>query len=150
MVDTRAKARVSSVVLSINKGERMSDYRLISLEDARDAIDAAIAERGENYRYPVHEKASGCEYVTTEGRGDCGVGVCLLSWGVPAAFFWEAQGNGDFRNTQEFDRMENEVPGLKFTPEAVRYLTEFQFVQDAGNSWGYAKMAAESRVGIES
>lgn len=125
--------------------------RLITLQDARDAVDAAIASRGEDYVYQS-ETGMECTYVRL-AKPDCGVGVCLIeSWGVPLEFFDETYTVGGFelnRNSQSFDQMRHFIPGLTFETDAVTFLTAFQRVQDLDSTWGEARRKANASVGIE-
>lgn len=125
--------------------------RLITLQDARDAVDAAIASRGEDYVYQSETEME-CTYVK-DGKPDCGVGVCLIeSWGVPLEFFYGTYPVGGIelnRNSQDFSQMFRSIPGLTFELDAVTFLIAFQRVQDMNFTWGEARQKANASVGIE-
>ena len=125
--------------------------RLITLQDARDAVDAAIASRGEDYVYQSETEME-CTYVRL-AKPDCGIGVCLIeSWGVPLEFFDGTYTVGGLelnRNSQDFSQMFRSIPGLTFELDAVTFLIAFQRVQDMNFTWGEARQKANASVGIE-
>ena len=129
----------------------------ITLSVAKDLVDKAIALRGEEFVYYRGRKAD-CMYVHhdevwNEVREDyepaengaqpgCLVGLALNLHGVPLEVMEDHEGNDA---TALLDALENDnvVP---HDSEAARFLYLAQVAQDRGESWGFARSEATTRL----
>ncbi len=133
--------------------------RLITLEDARQAAEAAVARKGEDYVYEKHDKS--CIYVTYDKAYDelaeeyvisegtqapsCLVGHMLIdSWGVDPELFAPSGGTENIENNMPVDEVIHYTSSLEFTPEALNYMTLLQQQQDLGEAWGWVLSYAET------
>jgi len=137
----------------------------INLAKAKEMIAGVVAERGEDYVYPmnnctyIHEAGkkryqrddSLSGYTPEEDEPGCGVGLAVINLGVPLEWFKEGavledeveigtNNNGDVRTLA----WNLEGQGVaKMTDSAITYLKAFQLKQDDGIPWGQAKDYAD-------
>lgn len=107
-------------------------------QEINEALKKALAEKGEDYVYPLSEKHDrGCMYATDEGAPSCIVGHVLhtldpeLFAGVAK---WERMKST--LDTAMGDVVRRFHPDLH--PDQVKALSYAQVAQDRGQSWGYA------------
>src|SRR6478736_924970 len=138
----------------------------INLAKAKEMIAGVVAERGEDYVYPmnnctyIHEADKPRRlrdvyegsYTPEEDEPGCGVGLAVINLGVPLEWFKTGvilegvteigtNNNGDVR-TLAWNLEEQGV--AKMTDSAITYLKAFQLKQDDDTSWGKAKDYADS------
>lgn len=138
--------------------------RRITLAEASEAVDKAVADRGEDYVYP----AAHCTYrwtpvhvvdrVVTEqmvGEPSCLVGAALaylgvLDWLVPRGYEDDADGawweNNDDTNITSL--IELTTADVVFDEAAAEFLEHAQNAQDTKQCWGLARRIARSNVGL--
>jgi hypothetical protein len=138
------RRNVQTASCAENKGERMITY-----ESVKAALGSIVDEVGEDYI-----NSGGCLYKNHDGKPVCIVGKYLMEYcNVPSTFF-----DGTLHsiertralNSSRFDFIQgvlNSTFGLKWSPQAVRYLSRVQTVQDLGYPWG--KAVEDSRRLIE-
>lgn len=109
-----------------------------SLEQVLEALDAVVAERGEDYVYPQEWRRGGvsnglCRYVTPDGAGPaCIVAAVLVRFGTPLERLSECEG-------QSADYVLTKLFGLSYISYQSGVLTRAQGVQDSGRTWGQAR-----------
>lgn len=111
-----------------------TNNKLITLDEMRDAIKRAVAERGKSYVYPGassdSEKGVECRYRFEDGTPGCIVGLAV-SYVDPKLTLPE-------RKNAEYA-----LEGVaEFT--AITYALKAQDAQDIGRTWGDALSVAES------
>lgn len=130
----------------------------ITLDVAKAALEAAIAERGEDYVYPFGQIGT-CKYrwepgdvvdlrlpVDVVGHGSCGVGVVLEKWDILDTVVPkndDPDGDCDlyFRNTSSFVDLAQD---MEIEDDAALLLARFQTCQDMGLPWGQSyRMAVD-------
>jgi hypothetical protein len=115
----------------------------LTLEKARQMVEAAIDERGVDYIYERPSLATDCMYVhehgTEQEHAGCGIGLAFHLAGVPleelrkhehedaGTLVWRLHGMGI-------------LSGIE--PEAEQFMVRFQSNQDHGSTWGEARDAA--------
>ena len=109
---------------------------MITLQQMREAIKAAVEERGEDFIYPRDNEdwmINGvCRYRLEDGTPACIVGLAMSKID-PSIVLPEEQ--------DAFDALE----GIAET-EAQRYANDVQGRQDCGDSWGRALRCVEGNV----
>lgn len=134
--------------------------RVIGLTEIRNAVLAAIEEKGEHYRYPFANSELQCVYFEEgdehEAVNSCGVGFALdkLELKTTALELIEIYKRGPLRATVEPSASEllsmfnrNDELDVMFTDAAKRWADCFQQRQDEGAEWGAAAREADIRVG---
>lgn len=119
----------------------------LTFEKAQELVDAAIAERGEDYVYGKH--AGSCLYVHSDSwfddtRGEwvlinerpgCIVGMALVKGGVSMDDLIPI-------NTMDAPTVLDSLEGVEAERKAVDFLTLVQISQDSGVTWGEARYRA--------
>ena len=108
-----------------------------SAQDALDTLNEIVAEFGADYVYPDYQ--NGCHYMI-DGEPSCLVGQVLYKWGVDISIL---DRDGVYRDESLYASYSNRVllhykdQGiLELSPEAKNVLTEAQYNQDSGTTWG--------------
>lgn len=115
---------------------------VITRESADDALDALLAEFGEDYVYQPPDEY-GCVNVSQDAEGwhgSCLIGRVVIAHGVKPEELARrgAQGAGIAGTlTTLGDR-------ITASNEVVRYLSHIQYYQDKGTAWGLAVAGARA------
>ncbi len=117
----------------------------ITVQNFRDALAAAVAEKGSDYRYPegnmrVHPGTNSpmCSYVT-HGRTDCIIGNALHRLGVSIEVLLAFEGKGADQVIRAV--VTSPVPTL-----VLDGADEAQSAQDTGGTWDEALQAYDAIV----
>lgn len=116
-----------------------------TLEDVKSRLRRIIDAKGADYVYQQRETRNGsygCLYAYNN-EPDCIVGHLLVEIGVPVRDLdynnpdREPFSNG-FINDQQIEEALTNLYDIRFDPEVVTFLSEIQYQQDGGTSWGAA------------
>ena len=109
--------------------------RIVDLAEVMTAMEAVVAEAGEDFVYTDQEHAV-CRYL------EDGEPSCIVAH-VVAAITPEAV--SELEEFEYLNALDLNLSTVIFNPQAAQFLYDAQFVQDApGKSWGEALAAAKT------
>lgn len=115
-----------------------------TLDQITEALEAVVAERGEEYRYDddfeKHHASYGCRYIIGE-KPACIVGALYSRLGVSNSTLKKWNGYGGVRSIAFHSRL---IPD-----EAEEALGRTQASQDTGHTWGQALEMFRSQIAAE-
>lgn len=115
----------------------------LTYELAKELVQEAIAERGEDFVYTPPMGADDCKYVHDDEPG-CIVGHVLISGlGLPSTLLSACEGT----DASHVLRVARQDALITADADAESYLCDLQSLQDSGDSWGKADSLARASMG---
>lgn len=112
--------------------------RIVTLAEVTAAMEAVVAEAGEDFVYATEDNYYGCRYLS-DGEPSCIVAH------VVAAIAPEAV--PELEEFEDLNALDLNFSTVIFDPQAVQFLYDAQFVQDTpGKTWGEALSVAKTNT----